>query len=420
MNNILRKPNTAQAINKKKMHYGIIIVACCCLMMGVDVGLLMSCAGIFYEPVCKSLGVTTGVFGIYMSCSFVTSSLTLIVAGQLLERFSARLLLTTSSALGGICLLAMSAFTQVWQFYLAGCLIGVSLAFLMYLSFPTLINRWFHTKVGFLIGICSAASGIGGVVFNPIGGAIITSLGWRAAYLTFGAIILLIVTPLLAILLRNHPSDKGLLPYGAGKVTHGATTEIQSGTLFATAIRKPVFYFLMIFAFLIMAVSTLNLFIPKYVLSLGFNIDDSSWAAAAIMAGVTLGKVVLGSVNDRDCRLGVLVGSLSGAIGLLLLIFSSSHTLWLVLLGAFCFGWAYAAVTVQTAMLVRTVFGSRDYARIFSVISMALALGGALASAGWGFIADATSFATIFWIGITMLILTIIIGITSLRSSHSA
>ena len=59
--------------------------------------------------------------------------------------------------------------------------------------------------------------------------------------------------------------------------------------------------------------------------------------------------------------------------------------------GAFLFGWAYAGVTVQSAMLTRTVFGPKDYARIYSNISIALAAGGALASGGWGLLADATS-----------------------------
>lgn len=401
---------------KPRFHYGFIIVACCCLMMGVDVGFLMSCAGIFYEPVCSSLGVSVGEFGVYMSCSFVTSGVVLAVAGSLLERFSARIILTASSALGGLCLVAMAAFSAVWEFYVAGCFIGVALAFLMYLSFPTLINRWFHTKVGFLIGLCSAASGIGGVVFNPIGGALISSLGWRETYLLFGLIILVIVTPLLALLLRSHPAEKGLLPFGIKQEGKAGAAVAQSGITFAAAVRMPVFYLLMVFAFLIMAVSTLNLFIPKYAITLGFDIEQSSWAASAIMAGVTIGKLVLGYINDRNCKGGVWLGAMAGITGLVTLIYSGT-SIAALLAGSFCFGWAYAAVTVQTAMLVRTVFGNVQYARIFSVISMALALGGALASGVWGFIATATSYMVIFLIGIVMLALTIAIGIFSLSKT---
>lgn len=124
-----------------KFHYGYIIVLCCCLIMGVNVGLVMSCAGIFYQPVSEELGVSVGQFGLYMSFNYLTSTLMLSVAGRMLERFSARYLLAASSAVLGLCLVAMGFFNAVWQFYAAGCIIGITLAFLLYLSFPTMVNR---------------------------------------------------------------------------------------------------------------------------------------------------------------------------------------------------------------------------------------------------------------------------------------
>lgn len=51
---------------RKSIHYGFVIIICCCLMMGVNIGLSFSCAGIFYKPVSESLGVGVGLFGIYM------------------------------------------------------------------------------------------------------------------------------------------------------------------------------------------------------------------------------------------------------------------------------------------------------------------------------------------------------------------
>ena len=69
---------------------------------------------------------------------------------------------------------------------------------------------------------------------------------------------------------------------------------------------------------------------------------------------------------------------------------------------------------MQTAMLTRTVFGSVDYARIYSIMSMALAAGGAIASGGWGLIVDATSFHFIFFIGVGMLLVCTAIGTVAL------
>lgn len=409
-----------QSDTTSRLHYGFVIVACCCLMMGINVGLTFSCAGIFYQPVSSSLGVPVGEFGVYMSVMYVTSTLMLSVAGGMLERWSARWLFTLNSAIMGATFVAMAFFSRVWEFYIAGGVLGVTLAFLLYLSFPTLVNRWFHSKVGMMIGICSAASGIGGMIFNPIAGWIITNHGWRWGYGTFGLIILLAVTPLLGLLLRDRPQQMGLLPYGAdsnaaGKSGSKAGPDAASGVAYSKALRMPAFYITLLFAFLMMGTSTLNLFIPNYVTEHGFSLEQASLTAAFVMAGVTVGKVALGYINDRNCLAGVAATTLCGIGGLLAIIFCGGE-LAAIMGGAFLFGWAYAGVTVQSAMLTRTVFGPKDYARIYSNISIALAAGGALASGGWGLLADATSFSFIFSVGAAVLGVCALAGAATLKS----
>lgn len=382
-----------------RIHYGYIIVFCCCLIMGINIGLVMSCAGIFYKPVSTELSVSVGDFGWYMTFVYLFSTLMLSVAGKLMDKYSARWLLTLSSGVLGLVYLMMSVFNALWQFYIAGAGIGLSLAFLLYLSYPTMVNRWFNTRVGFFIGICSAASGIGGVLFNPLAGYLITGYGWRTTYLIFGIVILVVVTPLLALLLRNYPADKGEKPFGDKQAE-----TVKSGIDYAVAVKSPVFYALIVFAFLMISVSTLNLFLPTYVTTIGYSVEQSAFVASAIMLGVTIGKVVLGWLNDRSTSLGIFASVGSGVLGFILLLFGKSGIAVLTG-GGFLFGWAYAGVTVETALLVRTVFGSKDYAKIFSNISIALASGGALMSGGWGFVADYLDFKFILTIGIALLVL---------------
>lgn len=114
--------------NSSKIHYGYVIVLCCFLIMFVIVGLIMSCAGIFYKPVSEELGIDIGKFGLYMSLNFLFSTLTLSFAGRLMERYSARVILTISSAVAGLSLMAMSQFDALWQFYITGALFGITLA----------------------------------------------------------------------------------------------------------------------------------------------------------------------------------------------------------------------------------------------------------------------------------------------------
>ncbi len=270
-----------------------------------------------------------------------------------------------------------------------------------------------------MIGICSAASGIGGMIFNPIAGWMIGEWGWRWAYAAFGILILCVVTPMLAILLRDRPADIGLIPYGAEIRQTSSPTSSDRGVEYSKAIRNPLFYGLIIFAFVMMCTSTLNLFIPGYVTDHSFTLEQASVTAAVVMAGVTVGKLALGWINDRNCRAGVAVTTLCGMGGLGLLL-AGANSLWIIMAGAFLFGWAYAGVTVQTAMLTRSVFGTREYARIYSVISIALAAGGAIASGGWGLLADGTSTAFIFTIGIICLFVCLLIGLRALQTQAGA
>lgn len=405
---------------KKGFHYGFVIVACCCLMMGINVGLAFSCAGIFYTPVSTALGVSVGDFGLYMSILYIASALFLPTAANLLRRYNGRWLFTGAAALMGVTFLGMSQATALWHFYLAGALLGVTLAFLMYLGFSTLVNAWFEKHVGLMVGIACAAAGLGGVIFNPIGAAIIASYGWRTAYMVFAAIILLAETPLLGILLRDTPACIGLKRYGESEVSNlTASTAELDGIDYATARRMPALYALVGFAFLMMGCSTLNLFIPTYVKSTGFTAEQGAMVAAAVMAGVTLGKMCLGYINDHNSAAGVLVTCLGGAIGLALIVMPGAGLL-MMYAGAFLFGWQYAGVMVQTAMLTRKVFGAKDYGRIYAIVSVALSAGGAIAAGGWGLLADATGYTVVMTAGSIALLLCALIGLMVLRSKPQA
>lgn len=406
-------PNT----RKHAIHYGFVIIACCCLIMGVNIGLSFSCAGLFYQPVSDTLGVNVGLFGLYMSVMYIAATLTLPLAGKLLERYSARWLFAGSSALMGFVFLAFSIMNAVWQFYLAALGLGVSVAFQLYLSFPTLVNRWFHVKVGLMMGICTAASGIGGMLFSPLIAWLITDFGWRWAYAACGLLILCVVSPALGILLRSYPRDKGLEPYGAGKASAESkgTDSAVSGIPYSKAVRMPVFYGVLVFSFLMMAVSTLNLFIPNFFLSQSYTLEQASYAAAAVMAGVTVGKLLLGHINDRNTLAGVLLSTVGGAAGLALLL--AGFGLWAGMAGCAFFGLAYSGVTVQTAMLTRRVFGTLNYARIYSMVSIALAAGGAVASGGWGLLQEASSYSFIMATGAVALIISAILGVAALRKA---
>lgn len=391
-------------VKRFPFHYGYVVAACCTLVTTFNIGLVLSCAGIFFVPVSEELNVAVGQVAMYLSFNLIASAICLSFAGKILDKFGARLMMTISSAIMGLCLISMSKFSALWQFYVAGTILGVTFTFLMYLSFPTLIPKWFKKRVGLFIGIAAAGSSIGGAIFNPVCGKLITLYGWRTTYLILGLVILFFVTPIIGFFLRNKPQDVGLKPFGNSETKISSTKNTQEGTEYSKAIKMPAFYKLFAFGFLMSAVASIFQYIPKYSGTLNFSLEDAAFAAGAAMLGSTFGKVGLGILNDRSIFLGISATLGFGIAGLILMMFGSSG-LAVLICGGFLFGWAHAGVFVQTPLLVRTVFGGKNYTQIYSNISMAITAASAIAIGGLGFLAEFGGYNLIFVFGITSLII---------------
>lgn len=216
-------------------HYAFLIVACGIVITCVPCALVLSCAGIYFTPVANYFGVSKAEVSLYFSILNVAMMITLPVAGKLMSSMDLRVVLSACVVIDGVTLAAMSAIDAVWQFYIAGIALGIGTAPLIYMAVPTLINAWCKKKVGFFIGLCMAFTGIGGVIFNPVGTALISTGpdGWRTGYLVFAALVLVITLPFTLFVIRSKPADKGLAPYGADEVVEesGAPATPRVGRL---------------------------------------------------------------------------------------------------------------------------------------------------------------------------------------------
>ena len=388
-------------------HYTYLIVLSCIMITCLPCALALSCAGIFFTPVSEYLGVARAQFTLYFSILNIAMMLTLPVAGKLMGRSDLRVVLSASVALTGAGLVLMGRCGTLWQFYLCGSVMGVGVAPLIYLAVPTLINAWCAKRVGFFMGLCMAFTGIGGVIFNPVGTALIQSgsEGWRLAYTVFGVIALVGTLPFTLFVVRSKPEDKGLLPLGAGEAADGSEPAAAAGGVSAAkAMRMPAFWALVVFCGIITLNQTIYQFLPSYAQSFSSSLPQvaaaSGVVASAAMAGQAIGKVLLGIVNDRSLRAGVFVGMGCGVAGVLVMWLLPS-SLALLLLGAFLFGIVYAQTVVQTPLLVRYAFGSADYPAIYSRVSMAGSLMSAVAAVFWSLVIDsAGGFPLMFVLGI--------------------
>lgn len=436
--------SASRSTSRHTQNYAYAIVASCIAIMFFPCAIILTCFGIFITPVTQYFGVPKVSFSLVFSVICLTMMVALPITGRLLKKYSMRTILTIDTLLCGLAYGAMGLVQAVWQLYICGIVIGIGLPGLIFLAVPTLIGNWFSKRVGFFTGLCFAFTGIGGALFNPIGSTLIASGsdGWRMCYFIFAAIILACTLPFTFFIVRDKPSDLGLLPMGSGEKNVEASASTDAKTDVATvsvhaqsslddgisahkALRMPSFFMIGAFYALITLNQQISQFFPSYAATFAATAPEIAAAggliAGAVMVGQAVGKVTLGALNDTSERIACFVGVLCGVVGLALL-WLKITALPIMLLGAALFGVVYAMTTVETPILVRAVFGNKDYTVIYSRIAIVSSLMSAIALVVWSLIVDGSAggYDILFGLGFVLMLSCLILALFALRNARWA
>ncbi len=175
-----------------------------------------SLPGLLLDPLHEEFGWSRGTIGAAVSVNLALYGLTAPFAAALMDRFGIRRVVAvalTVVALGSGLTVWM---TEPWQLILCwGLLVGLGSGSMALAFAATVTGRWFTARRGLVSGILTAASASGQLIFLPLLSWMIESgHDWRPAAVTVAAAALAVV-PFVWLLLRDHPADVGLAPYGA-------------------------------------------------------------------------------------------------------------------------------------------------------------------------------------------------------------
>ena len=126
--------------------------------------------------------------------------------GWLLDRFGPRWLFSAAATLVGLAWMACGTLRTLGHFVLFygvfSALGQTALSLAM-----VVVSRWFQpTHRGRAIGVADVGTGCGHVLFVPGSAWLITTVGWQAAFVLLGAVILLVLVP-LNLLHRPTPTS---------------------------------------------------------------------------------------------------------------------------------------------------------------------------------------------------------------------
>ncbi|WP_411107983.1 MFS transporter [Streptomyces sp. c-19] len=173
-----------------------------------------SLPGLLIEPLHEEFDWSRGTIGFAVSVNLALYGLTAPFAAALMDRFGIRRIVAaalTVIALGSVLTVWMTAAWQLVLFW--GVLVGLGSGSMALAFAATVTNRWFVARRGLVTGILTAAGASGQLVFLPLLSWLVEDHGWRPAAVTV-SLAALAVVPFVWLLLRDHPADVGLAPYG--------------------------------------------------------------------------------------------------------------------------------------------------------------------------------------------------------------
>lgn len=402
----------------EKFHYAWWIAVACCAIYAGSVGIIVSCAGLFYKSVSTELGVGTADIVFYTTLMYLVITITLPFAGKIFSKFDMRLILSVAALTDALAFGLMGTFTSVYQFYVSGVFLGISNSFLIYAAVPLIINNWFKVKMGTVLGLSMTFMGIGGAIFAPIAGYLIETIGWRSSYMVLGVLVAVITLPFTIFIIRKNPKEKNMTAYGSelNEVTPKKVVE-EIGIPFKQAIKSVSFYGLFIFTGLLGLVVTVSFHIPNHLMSEGLSTTLAATVVTFVMIGQTSGKFLLGWLKDKSgIKITNFVGIGSGMTGILLILFSGSLGGISLYIGGLAFGIGYSTSTLLPPFMIKSVFGDRDYASIYSIIMAASTLAIAVGTTIFGFVYDITgSYYAVFLGVLAIQAIAILLGVMMLR-----
>jgi MFS family permease len=230
----------AAGLARRGLHYGWVVVGTTFLIMLVTAG-AVGAPGVLLLPLQREFGWSTAAISSALAMRLLLFGLMGPFAAAFINRYGMRKVTVSALCLIGAGLAASLAMTHVWQLVLLwGVVVGLGTGLTALVLAATVATRWFNSRRGLIIGLLTASSATGQLIFLPLLATVATRVGWRSALLIVCA-LLAAAAALAWALMRDRPADLGLLPCGTsdsptGAAPSGAAAATESRSIAGTAL----------------------------------------------------------------------------------------------------------------------------------------------------------------------------------------
>jgi len=368
----------AFCVNRGRDYFGWYITAAVFVIILTTNGLTLGGLQVFDRAMIAELGITAATLKDRDSIILLLAAFAAPFGGMFADRFGIRPVMTLGLLLCAGGLYGYSTIDSAGEMRLMSALCGLSLASAGLVICVAAVSRWFISDRGLALGIMLAGTSLGNSLFPQVNTWLIQLGNWRSAF-TVNAILPLLLLPLVFLVIKEWPRDRGLVPPGSrtpAAVTMVAATAQPS---LRTALKSADFWLLALIAastfYGILGV-TANIFLHLTGPELALPVDKADDAFAYIFLLGLVGKLSFGWLADRLGRQGVLIGGLLVMLlGAGLLATMRVELVWVALI-LFGLGWGGLYTLLQ--LLTADIFGTRALGKILGTLVVIDASGGAL------------------------------------------
>lgn len=405
----------------KKIHHGWFVFISLSLMFFSAVGMLGNTNGLYLTPVADEMGWSRTDASWYLTIYMLVMAFGQPFASRLIYKVNPKLLLGIAMTFVCVATGAAAQFHTITAWNISGIFIGLGQAVIMYLSVPIILGNWFNKKYATLLGIALAIGTVGSAIANPVAGALITEYGWRSARLIMSAAAWIIAMPGILFVIRFKPSDMGLKPYGyeEGQAVETAAAPL-TGVSAMNALKSPAMYLVILLAGVVVFYCSMNTQIPGYATSVGLATTVGAFAMTVLNFANMGGKVFLGWLTDRaGYKAATLTALISGIVGAVIILIGGGN-LTIFYAGLIFFGLCFASLTVMLPLVVKGIFGPREFGKIYANVTMVQSVIAAFAALIYAKIFDITkSFVFAWQLNVATLVLGIILLLAAIKIGKS-
>jgi predicted MFS family arabinose efflux permease len=371
----------------RHFHYAWVVVAVIFLALLVGAGIRATPA-VLILPLEQEFGWSRTTISFAISVNIALYGLIGPFSAAAMQRFGVRPVVMGALALLAVGTALSTSIKLPWQLVLSwGILVGSGSGVVATTLAATIVGRWFELRRGLAMGLLTASTATGQLVFLPLMAYMVQQYGWRSvAFLVSGVAALTV--PLVALILPEQPSDIGLSMFGRTDATAALPPQTQNPLMIAfdalrRAVRVPDFW-LLFFSFFICGMST-NGYIGTQFIAMCGDYGISPVSGASILAAMGLldlvGTTMSGWLTDRfNARILLFWYYALRGIALIFLPQAFGLAYFGLPLFAFLYGLDWIATVPPTVRLANDVFGRLAAPIIFGWIAAGHQLGAASAN----------------------------------------